>query len=172
MRPVLVNVISAFLSVGAAFWFLRVLMPGGAGVLVLQTALKLRDIPDIRALALPLGVLAGSTVNFIFLFFVFRAVFGWFPTKGIEWAVFKIGLGSAVGCLVAYGGLAVFSHAFDLHTFVGIFLQGLSAGVLGIGAVILVLWALRSEELSEVYRGMRGMLWKDHVPSPEPEKLP
>ena len=172
MRPVLVNVISAFLSVGAAFWFLRVLMPGGAGVLVLQTALKLRDIPDIRALALPLGVLAGSTVNFIFLFFVFRAVFGWFPTKGIEWAVFKIGLGSAVGGLVAYGGLAVFSHVFDLHTFVGIFLQGLSAGVLGIGAVILVLWALRSEELSEVYRGMRGMLWKDHVPSPEPEKLP
>ncbi len=172
MRPVLVNVISAFLSVGAAFWFLRVLMPGGAGALVLQTALKLRDIPDIRALALPLGVLAGSTVNFIFLFFVFRAVFGWFPTKGIEWAVFKIGLGSAVGGLVAYGGLAVFSHAFDLHTFVGIFLQGLSAGVLGIGAVILVLWALRSEELSEVYRGMRGMLWKDHVPSPEPEKLP
>src|SRR3989344_3827729 len=172
MRPVLVNVISAFLSVGAAFWFLRVLMPGGGGALVLQTELKLRDIPDIRALALPLGVLAGSTVNFIFLFFVFRAVFGWFPTKGIEWAVFKIGLGSAVGGLVAYGGLAVFSHVFDLHTFVGIFLQGLSAGVLGIGAVILVLWALLSEELSEVYRGMRGMLWKDHVPSPEPEKLP
>ncbi|HEY4497837.1 MAG TPA: lipid II flippase MurJ [Candidatus Paceibacterota bacterium] len=172
LRPVLINVVSALLSIGGVFWFLRMLSPGSAGASVFQMALKLRDIPDIRALALPLGILIGSAANFVFLFFVFGAALGWFPTRGIERAVLKIAAGSVVGGLVAYGGLNIFSHVFDLQTFFGIFFQGLCAGVLGIGTTIAVLWALRSEELSEIYRGMRGMIWKDHIPAPEPEKLP
>lgn len=172
MRPVLINVVSALLSIGAVFWFLRALSPGSTGAFMFQAALRLRDIPDIRVLALPFGVLVGSTANFIFLFFVFWAALGWFPTKGIERAVLKISAGGTVGGLVAYGGLNIFSHVFNLQTFLGIFFQGLLSGVFGIGAMVAVLWALRSEELSEIYRGMRGVLWKDHVPVPEPEKLP
>ena len=128
-------------------------------------------------MSLALGILVGSLFNFIFLFFSFKAVFGWFPTRGIWQTLFQVSASSAVGGLAAYWGLNIFSNLFNLHTFLGIFLQGFFAGILGILAIIAVLWILRSSELFEIYHSFRAFFLEkekskaDMVPAPEPEKL-
>ncbi|MEK9175433.1 MAG: hypothetical protein AAB795_02450, partial [Patescibacteria group bacterium] len=61
---------------------------------------------------------------------------------------------------------------FNLTKFTGIFAQGLFSGLIGLLATVSMLWVLKSEELTELYSGMKGILWTHHVPTPEPEKLP
>jgi len=179
-RPLIINIVSSILSVGAAFWFAALLgrEPESALARFLSGALRLSDIPDIRVISLPLGILAGSLFNFIFLFFSFKAVFGWFPTRGIWRTLFQVSAASAVGGLAAYWGLNIFSSLFDLQTFLGIFLQGFFAGVLGILATITLLWILRNSELFEIYHSFRAFFLEkekskaDMVALPEPERLP
>lgn len=174
MRPVIINVVTAFVSIGAAFWFVRALDHTGTLEESLRWLLRLPrvEMPDIRMLSLPLGILAGSFVNLIFLLFAFRAVFGWAPTHGSGNALMQIGLSSAIGGVTSYWMLSAGARFFDLQTFLGIFSQGLLAGTCGLVAIIGSLWALKSDELMELYGGMRQLLWRDHVPTPEPEKLP
>ena len=178
--PLIINVASSILSVGSAFWFAASLgrAPQSGFAQFLSGALHLSDISDIRVMSLPLGILVGSLFNFIFLFFSFKAVFGWFPTRGIWRTLFQISAASAAGGLAAYWGLNIFSNLFNLHTFLGIFLQGFFAGVLGILAIVAVLWILKSPELFEIYHSLKAFFLEkekskaDMVPAPEPEKLP
>ncbi|OGF64731.1 hypothetical protein A2661_01435 [Candidatus Giovannonibacteria bacterium RIFCSPHIGHO2_01_FULL_45_24] len=178
-RPLIINAVSSVLSVAAVFWFAQHLLPGkGAGFAdFLGHALRISDIPDIRAVSLPLGILAGSVFNFIFLAFVFKNVFRGFSWRGI-WRTFAQALpASAVGGLAAYWGLNIFSRLFDLHTFLGVLGQGFLAGILGILAAAASLWALGSRELAEFSKSFLDIFREkekskaDMVPAPEPERL-
>ena len=142
-----------------------------------RLAVRVEGIVDLRIVALPLGIFIGSFFNFIFLFLAFRAFFGWFPTDGIGRAVFQIIFASLIAGLVSYWGLNVFSLIFNLHTFLGVFLQGFLAGIFGISAFLGILWSLGNQELFEAYHGLRGLFAakqkgrEDMVPAPEPERL-
>jgi len=171
MRPLIINIVSAIFSIGAVFWFSKVIANMSAFANGLRWVLHLSDVGDIRVLAIPLGILVGSIVNCIFLFVAFIIVFRWTPWAGSGAALLKIALAGIGGGGVAYGALNVFSRVFDLTTFVGVLAQGFFAGVFGIVSIIAILWVLRSDELIELYAGMRGLLWTHHVPTPEPEKL-
>ncbi len=176
-RPLAINIISALLSVGAAFWFSFELKAGGALADFFRSFLSLHGIEDLRVVALPFGILVGSIFNFIFLFFSFKAVFGWFPGAEAGRTILQIISGSLIAGLVSYWGLNVFSLAFNLYTFLGVLLQGFLAGILGILAFLGILWSLGNQELFEAYRGLRGLFAEkqkgreDMVPAPEPEKL-
>jgi len=98
-RPLAINIVSVVLSIGAAFWLAGALTPGTALAGYFGGALRISDIPDIRVVALPLGVLVGSAFNFLFLFFAFRAVFGRFPVKGSGRSILEIAFSSISGGL-------------------------------------------------------------------------
>lgn len=176
-RPLAINIVSALLSIGAAFWFSLELGAGGVLADFFRHALRLEGIADLRVIALSLGIFIGGFFNFVFLFFAFRATFGWFPTEGNWRAIFQITAASFIAGLVGYWGLNVFSLAFNLYTFLGVFSQGFLAGIFGILAFLGILWSLGSIELFESYYGLRGLFAEkqkgrdDMVPAPEPEKL-
>ena len=178
-KPLIINIVSSLLTVGAAFWVAQHLsQTKGAGLAYfVGWVLRISDIADIRIMALPLGIFVGSVFNLVFLFFSFRMVFGWSPMKGVWRTAAESLFVGAVGGLITYWGLNIFSRVFDLHTFIGVFLQGLLAGLLGIGAILAALWILGSRELFEIKKGARGLFSEkekgreDMVPAPEPEKL-
>lgn len=172
MRPLIINIVSAGLSIGMVFWFVKVMQTSFFTVALFKFILHLQDIADIRILAIPLAILIGSLVNFILLLVAFSVIFNWVPWEGSGTAIGKIIIASIGGGGVAYGVLNVLSRIFNLTTFIGVFAQGFFAGIIGLSAITLLLWVLQSEELTELYSGMRGILWKDHIPTPEPEKLP
>ena len=137
--------------------------------------LHVSDISDIRVLSLPIGILIGSTVNFVLLCIAFRFVFKWFPIKKSARSVGEIFGASALGAAVAYAGLNILSRMFDLHTLAGVFAQGLFAGIGGLLVIALSLWLMNNRELGEILVSARasfGRFRRPFAPVPEPEKLP
>lgn len=178
-RPLVINAASSFITIGAAIWLTQHLsLTKGAGFAsFVGWALRVSDIPDIRIMALPFGILVGSLFNFIFLIFSFRAIFGWLPMARVLRAFLESVFAGATGGLIAYLGLNIFSRVFDLHTFIGVFSQGLLSGLFGVAAVAVGFWILGSREFFEVLNSARGLFLEkekgreDMVPAPEPEKL-
>jgi len=176
-RPLIINIISGLFCLASAFWFLGVLAHDGTAPFAIKRVLDLSDINDIRVLAVPLGMFFGSLVNFILLSFSFWIIFGWFPAKGSLKNILEIVSASLVGGAIAFFGLRIFAVIFDLHTFFGIFMQGLLAGIFGILADVGVLWILKNRELTEIFASIKSSIKepKDiahQVAAPEPEKLP
>ena len=151
---------------------MNLLAPSSQFTGVLSALLDISDIVDIRVLALSLGILIGSILNFVLLLGAFRVTFGWFPIGKTRKSLLQIFFGSLIGASVAYLGLNVFALMFDLQTFWGIFFQGLFSGIAGIFAICAVLYFTKNREFFEVYESLKTTIWRDHVPAPEPEKLP
>src|SRR3990167_3281945 len=176
-RPLIINIISGFFCLAAAFWFLGALAHDGFAALSIKKVLDLSDINDIRVLAIPFGMFFGSLVNFILLSFSFRIIFGWFPAKGSLKNILEILAASFAGGAAAFFGLRIFAVIFNLHTFFGIFMQGFLAGIFGILADVGILWILKNRELAEIFASVRSTPKKPkeaarQVAAPEPEKLP
>ncbi|MBI2023170.1 hypothetical protein HYT01_01225 [Candidatus Giovannonibacteria bacterium] len=172
-KPLIVNIISAFLSAGSAFWLSKIILPGSAPADFLGSLLRISDISDIRVIALPLGVLIGNIFNLVFLFLLFKKVFGWYPDDGSRPSFLQVLSASLISGVTAYASLAFFTNFFDLDTFPGIFMQGLFSGLLGLVALIFALWALGNRELFELHASLVSKFSrKEQVPAPEPEKLP
>ncbi len=179
-KPLLFNIFSMALSIAGAFIFVSELSSLHNLGIVLSKMLRISDIPDIRVLALPLGIFIGSAINFFLLFFSFKKIFGWFPTHGSERTISEIFLGSFAGGAASYLALGTFSFLLNLHKFSGVFLQGFLAGLSGIVITGLALKILGNKEFSEVYLNLKNIFTKKNVlssiaesgPMPEPEKLP
>jgi hypothetical protein len=56
-------------------------------------------------------------------------------------------------------------------TFIGISLQGLSAGIGGLIMVVAVYRILRAPELDEIYRSFHSKIFKTDVIAPQPDTL-
>jgi membrane associated rhomboid family serine protease len=72
---------------------------------------------------------------------------------------------------VTYLFLNIFSPIFGTNTFLGIFFQGLLAGVSGIVSGIIVLYLLKSKELKELSIALKTKFWKSKVIVPSQEEL-
>ncbi len=179
-KPLLFNFFSMILSIAGAFIFVSELSSSHGLGIILARMLRISDIPDIRVLALPFGILIGSVVNFFLLFFSFKKIFGWFPTHGSERTISEIFLGSFAGGAASYIALGAFSILFNLHKFSGIFLQGFLAGLIGVFITGIALKILGNREFSEIYLNLKNVFRKKDIlasisesgPISEPEKLP
>ena len=94
-------------------------------------------------------------------------------TPGIGSSLRDSFLASIVLGFVTYYSLQIFASIFDLNTFVGIFLQGLFSGILGIASGSVILLGLKNQEFGEFYDAFKDKVWKKlFVVTTEPEKLP
>ncbi|MDP3875110.1 MAG: hypothetical protein Q8Q22_01140, partial [bacterium] len=69
----------------------------------------------------------------------------------------------------AYVGLNIFAPLLDTASLVGIFLQGFGAGLVAISAGIVILFALKSRELAEIWSAIRQRFWRTKVIATDPE---
>ncbi len=124
-------------------------------------------------LLLPFIFSLGAILNALLLFAFFRKDFGEI-TAGFKKTIIDVSLASFAIGAAAYLFLFVFVGIFDTRTFIGIFLQGFTAGVGGIMAGFLVLKLLKNYELEEIIASLRRKIWKKEISvvAPEPEKLP
>ena len=71
---------------------------------------------------------------------------------------------------VAYLGLNILSPVFGTDTFLGIFLQGLLSGILGILAGIFTLHLLKNAELKDLAETFKTRFWKAKAIIPPPQE--
>ena len=101
---------------------------------------------------------------------LFARGYDW-PFRSLLSSVFKSLISALVGGVFAYYLLGVFGNLLSLNTLVGIFLQGLLAGLGGLALNLACLWLFRSEELAELVKATKRKFWRGEALVPEQVEL-
>lgn len=163
-KPFLMNLFSAAVIIASSFFLVRAYGSFPFFRYFVQSMLRVEDVPGAAVLMLPFGFTIGSVINAVLHWIAFHRDFSGF-TRPVMKTLGQSFAGAVVMGYVAYGCLDVFSRVFDLDTLLGIFMQGFLSGVIGILAGVVVLSVMKSEELRDVIKTVRGRIWKAKVVS-------
>ena len=172
-RPLIINVASSLVSIFSALWLTNFFRGQSLFKDWFLEVLKVPDVPGGGVLALSAAISLGSLVNVALLAWYFKKNFMSFGGSKLRQSFRDSALSSVIMGAVTYYALKIFALIFDLETFVGIFLQGFLAGVLGILAWSFVLYKIDNKEFAEIFSAFKRRIWKGvPVVTSEPEKLP
>lgn len=169
-KPMVINLFSSALIVALGFLLMRLFASVPSFRFFIEALFKVNDVPGTAVLMLPLAYTIGVTVNMVIHWIAFEGDFKGYSRAALP-AFFQIVSASVVGGFCAYRLLAPFGVLFGMTTLLGIFLQGLCAGLIGIGVIILILILFRSSELKEVWRTLHQKIWRAEVLVPEQTEL-
>ncbi len=136
----------------------------------IEALFKIGDVPGSVVLMLPFGYSLGMLLNALLLWILLGKNFKQYANE-IRRTVFESFGASVIMGAISYGLLNVLDNVFDINTLVGIFLQGFLAGIGGIVVFVLVLLALKSEELSEILSSLQHKFWKTKTIAAEQGEL-
>jgi len=162
-KPLIAKGLNALLTVVLGYGFMVWYSASPVFRNLIETALRVKDIPGTIVLTLPLGWSIGEFFNMVVLWIVFQKDFRGFSKEVLK-TFFQILISSLLMGFVAYNLLNVFDNIFNLTTTFGIFMQGFLAGLSGILAGVLVLCLFKNEELKEVWNTLHKKIWKPSVP--------
>lgn len=137
---------------------------------LLETLLRVKDVPGTIVLALPLGWSVGEVLNTMALWIVFEKDFKNF-SKPVLRVLGQVLLSSIIMGFITYYSLNIFANVFNQNTLMGIFLQGFVSGMIGIifGVSLLVLF--KNKEIIEVGKTLKSKFYKTEIIPAEPTML-
>jgi hypothetical protein len=135
---------------------------------ILETVLRVKDIPGTIVLTLPLGWSIGEFFNMIVLWLAFQKDFAGF-SKNVLKTFFQVLSAALVMGFVSYNFLNIFDNVFDLTTTFGIFMQGFLSGIMGIAVGVALLYFFNSQELGEIWQTLHKKIWRAKVIVPDAE---
>ncbi len=166
-KPLLINVVSTIVLIACTYGFVKMYYYFPDFGYFIGSILKVDDLNG-AVLMLPLGYSVGTILNGLVHWIGFERDYPGF-SKPIYRTLFE-GVGASVIMgFVAYLGLNLFAPLFNEDKLVGIFFQGLLAGLLGILAGVVVLVLLKSRELAEAWATVHKRFWKAKVIAQNPE---
>lgn len=167
-KPLSVNIISLLITVILAPTFVFLFRHYPDTLSFLGNLLKVSDIKGTEVLALPLAFSIGSLINLWFMWVLFKRDFRQHITSLLRVTLQALCAAFAAG-VASFYGLRLVAGFFNLETVLGIFLQGFSAGILGIIAAVVVLLLLRNQEILEIQGALGHRVGgrKPIIPSPE-----
>jgi putative peptidoglycan lipid II flippase len=168
--PLLVSVCSSLLSVALAMYLLGVYQASESFRLFLESTLRLEGVAGVEILVLVLAFIAGQFLQLIVLMVISVYTFSisYRPLIRLFAEAFAAAL---AGGFSAYAALLFVVDGINQDTFIGISLQGLVAGVMGMTAVILVYSLVKAPELFEIYRSFHSKIFKTDIIAPQPDTL-
>jgi len=120
----------------------------------------LSQLVDFRVLALPAAITVSSVFELLALMIYLRKIIGRLDGRKILDSVFRILFASLGAGLFAYGTLQIMEKFVRTETFVGIFTQGLLAGLIGLAGYWLIGFLLRMEEMAIFMSSIKRKLFK------------
>lgn len=170
-KPLLVNVFSSIMVVVFAKIFIFIFNQYPDSLLFLEKVLRVKDVPGTIMLALPIAFALGSILNFILIWIVFVKDFPINKNFQVLRTFMQSLAGSLVMGSVSYFGLGFFDDIFNINTGIGIFMQGLLSGILGISAGLVVLYLLKNKQLLDLIKAISHKFGKKIVVAPEQSDL-
>ncbi|MDO8564812.1 MAG: lipid II flippase MurJ [bacterium] len=160
--PFLVGSLSAVSIIFFAFLFSKLFVAIPIFRFFIETLFRVSDLPGTTVLILPLSYSLGVIGAAIVSWAVFTRQFASFEPRVVRtfWQCFASAV--IIGA-TSYGLLNVFDGVFNLHTTLGVFLQGLFSGMGGIAAGICVLFLLGNLEIREIWRTLHQKIWKAKI---------
>lgn len=136
----------------------------------IENLFRIDDTPGSEVIMIALGFTLAQIINCIILWFSFEKEFRGFSVPLFN-TFFQSFSASVIMGFVAYIGLNIFDDIYNINTLVGIFLQGFSAGILGIISALFVLKLLGSVELEETWKAFHKKFWKAKTTIPDISQL-
>lgn len=170
MLPLILALFGVSVGAGSAwllYWWFMISEPARY---FMADILRLQDVVGIEVMALPIGFTLGILVELLLIVVVCRKLFS-MTYQPLYRTIFVSTVSALAGGIAAYGTLSFVVEGINQETFIGIFMQGLVAGVVGVGTVITFHFLLQSRELHEVYSSFRARLFKTDVVAPQPEVI-
>lgn len=167
-KPLLTCIVATAFGVLAAVLFLDLFKESLYFRTMVESMLRIDGMPGSEVVMLSFGYTLGITLNATMLMVLFQRDFQRFGS--VLWSgIWKSGIGALFSGVSAYLLLQLLDDYLDLNTFLGIFTQGLVAGVGGLLAFIAVLWLLKSQELLEAASALTRHIFRTHPVVPEQE---
>ncbi|HAS85016.1 MAG TPA: hypothetical protein DCS23_03040 [Candidatus Yonathbacteria bacterium] len=168
--PFITNVLSAIVIGVSGYVFLI----GYAGSPFIQdfigSLLRVEGLTGASVLMLPLAYTVGMLLNTVLLIYFFRRQFGRFLSP-VKDTLMHGAFSAIIAGVVAYEFLEILGLYLDLNTFIGIFTQGLVAGVAGLLTWWLILELMGNEEVRDVRTALHRKFWKSNVVMPDKEEI-
>lgn len=120
----------------------------------IESLMRVESVSGTTILMLALGFACGAIVKFVIGYSSFMRDFGIAPHRIARLASQSFGA-SIIGGAAAYQILAFSGYIVESRTLVGVFAQGLAAGLVGIAVTILILKLLKNEELDETLLALK-----------------
>jgi len=156
-----INLISALLTIVFAFILLYIFQKDQIR-LFLEAILRVRNLSGTHLLALPLAYSLGSAINCLLHWHFFKRDFA-IPGLGLYRTFWQSAFAAVTVGLVSYLFLFFFGKVFNINTFLGIFSQGLLAGLFGLAFGVALLLFFDNQELKNIIEILKTKFWKAKV---------
>ena len=155
--PLAMNLFCAVLIIVLADIFINAPISFKNGI---ASLMKVGELGGTGVILLPLAYSIGTILNAAMHWIGFQKEFANDMTKNISRSFCHSLSASLVLGIVAYEALNVFGLLFNQNTFLGVFLWGFCAGILGIAAGFSVLIALKNSEIETIKNVIMTKRWK------------
>jgi putative peptidoglycan lipid II flippase len=170
MVPLLVSVVSSAVSIALAFVLLASYKQDDTLRISLERFFRLEGVSGTEVLVLALAFVLGQFIQLIVLMTASVKIFN-VSYRPLVRLLAEAFLAALAGGFSAYAALIFVVDGINQETFIGISLQGLVAGVMGLTAVILVYRVLKAPEIFEIYRSFHSKIFKTDVIAPQPDTI-
>lgn len=168
--PLLVAGISGILAVVVAYSFSTFYATHEGLREFVSVVMRVPDVAGSEVLALAFGYALAVVLESIVLLYLaaraFKIDLRWLPRH-----LFNAVAAATLGGSATYAALNFLVEGLNTETFIGIFLQGLLAGLFGVAGVVLGYIGLRSPELIEVTQSFHRRIFKTDVVAPQEDVL-
>ncbi|TSC69661.1 MAG: Integral membrane protein MviN [Parcubacteria group bacterium Gr01-1014_56] len=161
-KPLFLAAVNIVFSVSSAIGLLLLFRSNEFFKTLVESLLRVGDVPGTSVLMLPLGISVGSLTQCLLGLWMLSRDFN-LPLGGVLRLSLQSFTASIVGGVATYLTLQLFEPVVDTQTLLGIVSQGAVAGSIGLIATAGVLWLLKSKELAEIV----GALGKKRLKSSE-----
>jgi putative peptidoglycan lipid II flippase len=153
------SILTGTLSIIFSFVFIKIFNSCDIFKYFIENLFRIDDTSGSEILMIALGFTLAQIINCIVLWISFEREFKDFSVPLFN-TFFQSFSASIIMGFISYLGLNIFDNIFNINTLVGIFLQGFSAGIIGILSAVIVLKLLGSIELQEVWSTLHKKIWK------------
>lgn len=164
--PLFVVLFGGAISVASAFLLQALYINSIEFQTYLHETLRLVDVAGSEVLVLAIAFVLGQFVQLLLLMIISTRLFA-VRYASLAKLFMQAVLASLAGSFSAYATLLFIVDGVNQETFVGILIQGLVAGVVGLIAVVLVYASVGSPELKEIYRSFQSRIFKTDVIAPQ-----
>ncbi|MCU0678117.1 MAG: oligosaccharide flippase family protein [Candidatus Pacebacteria bacterium] len=168
--PLIVTALGATIGAGSAYYLTILFRDVPTFAVHATDLLRLSGVSGVEVLMIPLGFLIGVMIELVLLLIFFGLRFP-LPLRVLGMSFVRALLAGVVGATIAYLALAFVVEGVNQEKFIGIFIQGVTGGVLGLCGVVATYALMRSPELSEAMRSFKARIWKTDVVAPQPDLL-
>ncbi len=135
-----------------------------------ESIFRLEGVLGTEVLILAFAYTCGQLLQLLLMLLAVRSVFTISFRPLIRLTIQAI-TAAVAGGLSSYATLIFIVDGVNQETFIGISIQGLAAGIMGIIAIVLIYRVLNSQELMEIYRSYHSKIFKTDVIAPQPDAL-